>query len=179
MFLVGGLAHAAPNDGFPESRAEIEARELGSVVSKNEDTGGFTIFGQSIGGAKQKEQQTKPADSTQGDTHILPVLVNQDLWQASLEEVQFMPLLVSDSSGGAISTDWYEDPKFKNERYKFNILIKSSKLKTDSLNVVAFKQEFKDDRWIDVKPNPAIASKMKKSILAKAKQSQALEEGTK
>jgi hypothetical protein len=101
------------------------------------------------------------------------VLINPYLWQAALEAVEFMPLLVSDSAGGVVSTDWYEDASYKNERYKFNILIKSMKLEKSFLKVVAFKQIYKDGRWQDVRVNPEVANTMKDQIFSRAKQFQA------
>jgi hypothetical protein len=159
------LVQVAKARDFPKSIDEQKREELGSVISKDKETGNVTVFGKSLFGSSNKEQEAKPEG---GMAHIMPVLVDTYLWQASLEAVQFMPLLVSDSSGGAISTDWYEDANFQNERYKFNILIKSKKLINDSVAVSAFKQIYVDSRWKDVKANPAIAEEMKKKILIRA-----------
>jgi hypothetical protein len=155
----------SPRDEIREERK----REIGSVLNRDKDSGGFTIFGKSIGGSE------KPAPAKESDqmAHILPVLVNPYLWQAALEAVEFMPLLVSDSAGGVVSTDWYEDAGYKNERYKFNILIKSMKLEKSALKVVAFKQIYKDARWQDVKVNSAVAAEMRDNIFSKAQQFQA------
>lgn len=161
-------AHNHPLSPRDEVR-ETRKKEIGSVLNRDKNSEGFTLFGKSRGGSE------KPAPAKESDqmAHILPVLINPYLWQAALEAVEFMPLLVSDSAGGVVSTDWYEDTNYKNERYKFNILIKSMKLEKSALKVVAFKQIYKDTRWQDVKVNASVASEMKDNIFSRAQQFQA------
>lgn len=95
------------------------------------------------------------------------------LWQASLDAISFMPIAVSDSYGGVISTDWYEDANNPSEKFKVNILIKSSTLKAQSLEVKVFKKVLHDKNWHDVPPNDKtslnLASSIKDKILIKAK----------
>jgi hypothetical protein len=172
LISLTGVSNANNHPLSPRDEVrETRKKEIGSVLNRDKSSEGFTIFGKTIGGSEAK----KPTPIKESDqmAHILPVLVNPYLWQAALEAVEFMPLLVSDSAGGVISTDWYEDTSYKNERYKFNILIKSMKLEKSALKVVAFKQIYKDARWQDVKINSAVASGMKDDIFSRAQQFQA------
>ena len=165
---------------YPESAEERRRKGFGSVVGKDKE-GGWTIFGKSMGKSKKTAQnaqttntkntsttsksQTKKSTTTTNTT----TAPNPYLWQAAIDSVQLMPIVVSDSSGGVLSTDWYEDVDFPTERYKFNILIKSNEFRADSLHVSAFKQTFIEGRWKDVKVSSKVASEMEDKIFSKAK----------
>jgi len=179
FFLTLTLAqtiHAEESD-YPESAAERRRKGFGSVLGEDKD-GGVTVFGKSMSGSKENKGDAKSTTSWWSrnktddakSTKTVAQSNNNCLWQAALDSVQFMPILVSDSSGGVLSTDWYEDADLPNERYKFNILIKSNKIQPSSLHVSAFKQTLKEGRWKDVKVSSAVASEMKNKILSKAKQ---------
>ena len=53
---------------------------------------------------------------------VTTIGVNSYLWRASLDTLSFMPLLQTDSNGGVIVTDWYQNPKAANERMKVTVL---------------------------------------------------------
>ena len=48
---------------------------------------------------------------------------SNELWRASLDTLDFMPLLSANYSGGVIITDWYSTGENINERCKLNIFI--------------------------------------------------------
>ncbi len=96
--------------------------------------------------------------------------VNSYLWQASLDVVTFMPLAISDTAGGVISTDWYEDPDYPAQRYKVNIVIKSTELKPNALQVNVFKQELKDNIWRGTKASPKIGEDIEEKIFTRARE---------
>ena len=43
---------------------------------------------------------------------------SNELWRASLDTLDFMPLALANYSGGIIVTDWYSDGSSKNESVK-------------------------------------------------------------
>lgn len=61
------------------------------------------------------------------------------MWRATLKTIDFMPLANVDYSGGIIVTDWYSD-LISNEQIKLNITFLSSELRSDSIQVLAFKK---------------------------------------
>ena len=98
------------------------------------------------------------------------ITVNSYLWRASLDTVSFMPLTTVDPFGGVILTDWYSDPEKQNERYKLNVFVKGSQLRSDAISVSAFQQKRSGSTWKDVAVDPTIARKIEDAILTRARQ---------
>lgn len=84
------------------------------------------------------------------------ITVNAYLWRAALDTVSFMPLANVDPFGGVILTDWYTDPASPNERYKLNVFIMSSQLRSDAIRVNMFKQRNGKDVTVPQSDNTAI-----------------------
>jgi len=59
------------------------------------------------------------------------------LWRASLDAIDFMPLLSANYSGGIIITDWYSENK-SNDSIKISIRFLSNEVRSDSLDVKIF-----------------------------------------
>ena len=59
------------------------------------------------------------------------------MWRASLDVLEFAPLLNANYSGGIIITDWIssEDPK-SNEFYKITIKFLSNEIRADALKII-------------------------------------------
>ena len=66
--------------------------------------------------------------------------VNSFLWRASLDTIAFMPLLSADPFGGVIITDWYGPPESQGERFKLNIFILGTGLRSDGVRATVFRQ---------------------------------------
>ena len=101
--------------------------------------------------------------------------VNRYLWSASLETMDFMPLLVADPVAGVITTDWYANPQAPSERFKANVYILDTALRADALRVSVFKQvptrmETGQVMWTDAPVNPATASELENAILTRARE---------
>jgi hypothetical protein len=98
------------------------------------------------------------------------VTVNSYLWRASLDTVSFMPLTNVDPFGGVILTDWYSDGTNADERYKLNVFITGSQLRSDAIRVSAFQQRQRRGTWENVNVDPTIATKIEDAILTRARQ---------
>ncbi len=98
------------------------------------------------------------------------ITVNSYLWRASLDTVSFMPLANVDPFGGVILTDWYSDEQTPNERYKLNVFVDGSQLRSDAIRVSAFQQMRKGSNWVDKTVDPTIATKIEDAILTRARQ---------
>lgn len=105
-------------------------------------------------------------DGPSGDS----ITVNSFLWRASLDTVSFMPLTSVDPFGGVILTDWYSDSETPNERYKLNVFVIGSQLRSDGIRVSAFQQKKSGSQWKDVTVDPIIATKIEDAILTRARQ---------
>ena len=62
------------------------------------------------------------------------------LWRASLDIIDFMPLLSVDYGGGIIITDWYGEEN-ENDQIKITIQFMSNEVRSDALNIKVFKKK--------------------------------------
>ena len=62
------------------------------------------------------------------------------LWRASLETIDFMPLLSVDYGGGIIITDWYGEEN-ENDTIKISIQFLSNEVRSDALKIKVFKKK--------------------------------------
>ena len=63
---------------------------------------------------------------------------SNELWRASLDTLDFMPLALANYSGGVIVTDWYNDDETNNESIKISIRFLSNEIRSDALVVKVF-----------------------------------------
>jgi hypothetical protein len=63
---------------------------------------------------------------------------SNELWRASLDVIDFMPLASANYSGGMIITDWYSEGKTNNESIKITIRFLSNEIRSDALNIKVF-----------------------------------------
>ena len=96
--------------------------------------------------------------------------VNEYLWRASLETLNFMPLLEIDPFGGVIITDWYASPQAPGERFKANVYILDTNLRADALKVSIFKQVRGANGWQDGAVDGDTARLIENSILTRARE---------
>ena len=61
-----------------------------------------------------------------------------ELWRASLDVIDFMPLASANYSGGMIITDWYSDSNNLNESIKITIRFLTNEIRSDALNIKVF-----------------------------------------
>ena len=97
--------------------------------------------------------------------------INSFLWRASLDTISFMPLASADPFGGVIITDWYQDPKTPNERFKLTVYIMDRRLRADGVKVAVFRQT-RDEKggWDDAAADPQTGPKIENAILVRARQ---------
>jgi hypothetical protein len=62
------------------------------------------------------------------------------LWRASLDTLNFMPLLSVDYGGGVIITDWYGEEN-ENNTIKISIQFLSNEIRSDALSIKVFKKK--------------------------------------
>ena len=63
---------------------------------------------------------------------------SNELWRASLDTLEFMPLALANYSGGIIVTDWYSDGSSENEAVKISIRFLTNEIRSDALIVKVF-----------------------------------------
>jgi hypothetical protein len=63
---------------------------------------------------------------------------SNELWRASLDTIDFMPLVSANYSGGILITDWYSDNKNSNESIKISIRFLTNEVRSDALDIKVF-----------------------------------------
>ena len=92
-----------------------------------------------------------------------------ELWRASLDVIDFMPLTSANYSGGVIITDWYSDQGNSNESIKITIKFLSNEVRSDSLDVdVFYKTCIAANNCKINKQEGQLKKEITKQILAKA-----------
>lgn len=100
------------------------------------------------------------------------VAVNAYLWRASLDTINFIPLVSADPFGGVIITDWYTPSETPNERMKVQVTILDRDLRADGVRVSVFKQQTspKGGNWVDAQVDPRTNIDIENAILTRARQ---------
>ena len=95
---------------------------------------------------------------------------SNELWRASLDVIDFMPLSSVNYSGGIIITDWYSEKNSPNESIKISIRFLTNEIRSDALDVKIFSR-----KCINTSVNCSVSSlsgnlptEIKKEILKKA-----------
>ena len=63
---------------------------------------------------------------------------SNELWRASLDTIDFMPLGSVNYSGGIIITDWYSTDQSSNESIKISIRFLTNEIRSDALDIKVF-----------------------------------------
>ena len=100
------------------------------------------------------------------------VAVNAYLWRASLDTINFIPLVSADPFGGVIITDWYTPAETPNERMKVQVTILDRDLRADGVRVAVFKQTTspRGGNWVDAAVDPRTNIDIENAILTRARQ---------
>jgi hypothetical protein len=144
---------------------EYPRKGQGGVPTYEKETPG--IFGQ--GGLTIFENEGSSQANNNGGSSGIGV--NSFLWRASLDTLAFMPLLSADPFGGVIITDWYGLPNAKNDRYKINLFILGTALRSDGVRAKVFKQKKANDgEWNDIETAEKLDRDLEDAILTRARQ---------
>ena len=94
---------------------------------------------------------------------------SNELWRASLDTLDFMPLALANYSGGIIVTDWYSDGSSKNESVKISIRFLSNEIRSDAITVKVFYKECSiQDICKVIDRSNDLSEELSESILSKA-----------
>jgi hypothetical protein len=140
--LPGGDARKFPSD--PKKRVEKNLKE-GRGFKLNDQ------FGKQRGG-------------------VFDFASSNELWRASLDVIDFMPLSSVNYSGGIIVTDWYSENNNPNESIKISIRFLTNEIRSDALNIKIFRRKCTSNllncSFTEISGN--IEKELKKEILKKA-----------
>ena len=95
---------------------------------------------------------------------------SNELWRASLDVIDFMPLSSVNYSGGIIISDWYSSEQNSNESIKVSIRFLTNEIRSDALDIKVFNRKCIRS-LIDCKitnSEGVVVKELKKEILKKA-----------
>ena len=94
---------------------------------------------------------------------------SNELWKASLDTIDFMPLVSANYSGGIIITDWYNDGSSNNQSVKISIRFLTNEIRSDALDIKIFTKKCSTNIDCKIYENKGnLVFELKKSILKKA-----------
>jgi len=68
---------------------------------------------------------------------------SNELWRASLDAIDFIPIATANYSGGILITDWYSENNEINESIKISIRFLTNEVRSDALDIKVFYKECK------------------------------------
>ena len=124
-------------------------------VRKNLEEGrGFTV----MGGIKNR-----------GKSGEFDFASSNELWRASLDIIDFMPLVSANYSGGIIITDWYSSGSNMNESIKISIRFLTNEVRSDALDIkVFYKNCGQNDSCQISEKKGSLVAELNKKILSRA-----------
>ena len=66
---------------------------------------------------------------------------SNELWRASLDTIDFMPLTSVNYSGGIIITDWYSTDQTSDESIKISIRFLTNEIRSDAIDIKVFNKK--------------------------------------
>jgi hypothetical protein len=95
---------------------------------------------------------------------------SNELWRASLDVIDFMPLLSANYSGGIIITDWYSDNTNSNESLKITIRFLTNEIRSDAIDVKVHNKVCSNDllKCEIIQTDGVLVTEIKKKILKQA-----------
>ena len=94
---------------------------------------------------------------------------SNELWRATLDTIDFMPLTTANYSGGIIVTDWYSDNQNLNENIKITIRFLTNEIRSDALDLkIFYKNCDSSNKCKIIEKEGNLSKELKKEILKKA-----------
>ena len=134
----------------PTKAGEVPVSAKDRVKKNIEEGRGFRIMGNNKGGT-------------------FDFASSNELWRATLDTIDFMPLVSANYSGGIIITDWYNDASSSGQSVKISVRFLTNEVRSDALDVKIFTKNC--DTTVDCKiteDKGTLVLEITKSILKKA-----------
>ena len=104
-----------------------------------------------------------------GGTTTYEFASSNELWRATLDTIDFMPLTTANYSGGIIVTDWYSDNQNLNENIKITIRFLTNEIRSDALDLKIFYRNCDpSNKCKIIEKEGNLSKELKKEILKKA-----------
>ena len=108
-------------------------------------------------------------EKTFGGTTTYEFASSNELWRATLDTIDFMPLTTANYSGGIIVTDWYSDNQNLNENIKITVRFLTNEIRSDALDLKIFYRNCDtSNKCKIIEKEGNLSKELKKEILKKA-----------
>ena len=108
-------------------------------------------------------------EKTLGGTTTYEFASSNELWRATLDIIDFMPLTTANYSGGIIVTDWYSDNQNLNENIKITVRFLTNEIRSDALDLKIFYRNCdSSNKCKIIEKEGNLSKELKKEILKKA-----------
>ena len=125
VLLVSSTLLISCGGKFPGADARKYPKDPEKRIAKNMEEGrGFKLLG---------------GDKSAGG--VFEFASSNELWRASLDTLDFMPLASVNYSGGIIITDWYSTDQNSNESIKISIRFLTNEIRSDALDIKVFNKK--------------------------------------
>ena len=105
---------------------------------------------------------------------------SNELWRASLDTIDFIPLASVNYSGGIIITDWYSSDENSNEVLKISIRFLTNEIRSDALDIKIFTKACdSQNKCVTSEKSGNLIAELKKEILKKAARYKEMDEDKK
>ena len=91
-----------------------------------------------------------------------------ELWRASVETLDFVPLVNASYSGGIIITDWFNGGKDTNRDLKITVRFLSNEIRSDALKIVIHERVCSNNNCVTNLIDSKISDEIQLAILKKA-----------
>ena len=105
----------------------------------------------------------------EGKGGVFDFASSNELWRASLDTLDFMPLISADYGGGIIITDWYNENNNYDDAIKISIRFLTNEIRSDALNIKVYTRKCENLNKCNINENnQEIQNKLISTILSKA-----------
>ena len=94
---------------------------------------------------------------------------SNELWRASLDTIDFIPIATANYSGGILITDWYSSDENSNESIKISIRFLTNEVRSDALDIKVFYKKCQTvENCVITQKKGNLRAELTKEILKKA-----------
>ena len=155
LLIFFALILSSCNGKIPGADARKVSYDPKERVKKNLEEGKGFRLGETFGGNKGS-----------GNFEFAS---SNELWRASLDTINFMPIAAANYSGGIIITDWYSDNQNSNESIKVSIRFLTNEVRSDALEIKIFYKNCKTAVNCSITEQKSnLTTELNKKILEKA-----------
>lgn len=129
-----------------------------------------------INDAEKREKNIKEGKGIsmtagKGRSGAFDFATSNEMWRASIEILDFVPLATADYGGGVIITDWYKDDLNSKESIKIMINFLSNEIRADGLKVKVYKKTCNSNENCNTQlMTSSLENEIKLAVLKKAAQ---------